>query len=442
MTGLRHQLAPPGSRREALGRMIVQGVLVRARRSCRLVAQRAIRTMRISLGPRFSHKASQTLSTRATSYDVLCLPIIRWDFRFQRPQQLMRQFASDGHRVFYLSDDFLLARPLAIAEIEQNIYDLRLPADASTKAYRGLLRDGDVQRMADGVARLHEANALRQTVIVVQQPYWTPLALELRKTLGCPIVYDCMDDHAGLRREDSLSNLEEQLIRSADLTVATSDRLMAKVAPLARRTSLVRSGVDYDHFASVAGNDVETRECASTQQATAQSLTIGYYGAIAHWFDARLVAELARLRPDWRFELIGNTYSANLEPLKGLPNVQLHGEMPYAQLPRCIARWHCCIIPFVRNPLTEAANPMKVYEMLAAGMPVVAVDLPELRPIAAAGLIELSNDASGFANKIETLVAAQSPVRIAACQEFARQNTWSARYREMSAAIAPLIPSP
>jgi hypothetical protein len=76
---------------------------------------------------------------------------------------------------------------------------------------------------------------------------------------------------------------------------------------------------------------------------------VGYYGAIAHWFDARLVAELARLRPAWRFELVGNTFSSELGPLGGLCNVSLLGEMPYAELPRRLARWHCCIIPFLRN---------------------------------------------------------------------------------------------
>ena len=66
-----------------------------------------------------------------------------------------------------------------------------------------------------------------------------------------------------------------------------------------------------------------------------------------------------------------------------------------------IAHWDCGLIPFKRTPLTEATNPVKVYEMLAAGKAVVAVDLPELRPIAAEGLIEIATDARGFAEKIE-----------------------------------------
>ncbi len=376
----------------------------------------------------------------------------------------MRQFARDGHRVFYLSEDFLLARPLAVTEIEPNVYGLRLPADAATKAFDDALAESDVRGMADGVARLHAAGILRQTVVVVQHPFWTPLAEELHARFAWPVVYDCMDHYADLRRNvagtrrvpDTLSDLEERLVRMADLSVATSERLLDRVAPCARRAVLVRNGVDYEHFAQVEPAIVGCQGAMPTL-AVGMSRTrtnhympttsvgmapadvvVGYYGAIAHWFDARLVAELARLRPQWRFELAGNTFSSELGPLAGLSNVSLLGEMPYAELPRRLARWHCCIIPFLRNELTEATNPVKVYEMLAAGMPVVAVNLPELRSIAAAGLIGLADDAAGFARKIEALLAAQSPAAIAARREFARQNTWQQRYRELSAAMTPL----
>ncbi|MEN6448851.1 MAG: glycosyltransferase [Thermoguttaceae bacterium] len=502
MTSLRHKLAPPGSRREAIGRKIVQRIVVTSRRRGRIVWQRAIQAGRISLAPQLSEKAVRALNDPATSYDVLCLPIIRWDFRFQRPQQLMRQFAEDGHRVFYLSDDFLLARPAAVREIERNVFELRLPADAATRAFQGDLAATEVRRMSDGVARLrqldsevvrssafrrpfrseyrlkpelrtasHASEVLRRTIIIVQHPYWASLAEELRRRFGWPIVYDCMDDHAGLCRNaggarhiPSSGVLEDQLVRTADLTVATSDWLLARVTSRAQRTALVRNGVDYEHFAQVEPASAgcvpssvgcvlaRTPDSASgpTDRVVASNhptdcdhraesgVVVGYYGAIAHWFDARLVAELAKLRPNWRFELVGNTFSSDLSPLAGLSNVRLLGELPYANLPRQLAHWHGCIIPFVRNELTEATNPVKVYEMLAAGMPVVAVDLPELRPIARAGLIELADNAGGFAEQMERLLSAQSPASVAARREFARHNTWRARYRELSTAMGPL----
>ena len=117
------------------------------------------------------------------------------------------------------------------------------------------------------------------------------------------------------------------------------------------------------------------------------------------------MADLAELRPGWKFELIGSTYTGDVSRLAKLPNVALLGEKPYAELPRLMAGWDCCIIPFKRIPLTEATNPVKAYEMLAAGKPLVAVDLPELRPMAREGLLSLADDARGFAEAIEGAVA-------------------------------------
>jgi O-antigen biosynthesis protein len=426
---LRSWLAPSGGFRESLGRTIAQG-LRRARRGVRVGWQGVIRTANWSLPAAFPENAARSLQQGATApYDVICLPVFNWGFRFQRPQQLMRQFAGHGCRVFYVSHDFLLASPVAIERLEKNVYGLRLPADAGRSVLEQALSAADARGMADGVERLRAFGKIPAAAIVVQHPFWTPLALQLRDRFGWPIVYDCMDDYAQLYRQgEPMFDVERRLLAAADLIVASSALLEQKTASPGRRVVLVRNAAEYEHFA----------QCGPAA-ADGENIVVGYYGAIAHWFDALLVAGLARLRPRWRFELIGNTFTADLQPLGQLPNVKLLGEVPYGELPGRMAGWHCCMIPFRRNELTEATNPVKVYEMLAAGMPVAAVDLPELRPIAAAKLIELADDAPGFARKIDKLLAEASPAAIAARREFARENTWEARFWAMSAAIDPLF---
>ena len=98
----------------------------------------------------------------------------------------------------------------------------------------------------------------------------------------------------------------------------------------------------------------------------------------------------------------------------------LLGEKPYAELPGMLAQWHACIIPFKRTPLTEATNPVKIYEMLSAGMPVVAVDLPELRPMAAAGLMAVGNEPASsprITNVAPAAIAAGSGPASSLCGE-------------------------
>ena len=341
----------------------------------------------------------------------------------------MRQFASHGRRVFYASHDFLLASPLAVELLEKNVYGIRLPADAGRSVLEQAISAADARGMADGVERLRECSRIHAAAIVVQHPFWTPLALRLRDRFGWPIVYDCMDDYAHLYRQGGpMFDMERDLLEAADLIVASSELLQRKTASPGRRVVLVRNAAEYEHFARAEPAAVD-----------GENVVVGYYGAIAHWFDGSLVAALARLRPHWRFELVGNTFTADLRPLRQLPNVRLLGEMPYGELPGRMAEWHSCMIPFRRNELTEAANPVKVYEMLAAGMPVVAVDLPELRPIAAAKLIELADDAEGFARKFGKLLAEKSPAAVAVRRDYARKNTWEERFREMSAAIDSVV---
>ncbi len=362
-------------------------------------------------------------------YELLCLPIIDWDFRFQRPQQLARRFVGAGHRVYYV--DLGFGAELSRRDLEAGVTGVTLPGRATTNVYRDLPTAAEVERLVAALLTLVAAADRTLWVCLVQLPYWGPVAEVLRERCGCLVVYDCMDDHAGFSTNaPPMLAAETRLLETADLVIASSGLLLDKVAPRARRSRLIRNAVDYPHFAAVA----------PTQHLTLERLIVGYYGAIADWFDADLVGRLAGLRPHWRLVLIGNTFSADLASLEGRANVTLPGEQPYTLLPGLIANWDCCIIPFKRLPLTEATNPVKVYEMLAAGKPVVAVPLPELEPIAELDHIALAETAEAFALAIEREVGRDSVARQARRREFARANTWELRQRDLDAAIRACVP--
>ena len=362
-------------------------------------------------------------------YTIVCLPILEWTFRFQRPQQLARQFARTGHDVLFASHQF--GARLVSREVEPRIEVVELPGTPGTNPYKDAMSAADAQRMADAlVAHLVERGAGR-IVCLVQLPFWAPLAERLRDASGCDVVYDCMDLHAGFSSNTAAAlGDEERLLAGADLVVCSSQQLIDYAASHARRTALVRNGVDYEHFAPVPSRTKRSDE----------ALTVGYYGAIADWFDSALVAGMARLRPRWRIVLIGSTWSADLQPLEGLPNVIVTGEKPYAELPALIEDWDCCIIPFLHTPLTAATNPVKVYEMLAAGKPVVSVGLPELLPMADAGLVAIAEGPEAFVAAIEAQAHAGDEDEDGKRRAFAAQNTWKQRAQALADAIAAIEP--
>src|SRR5262249_29263832 len=139
--------------------------------------------------------------------------------------------------------------------------------------------------------------------------------------------------------------------------------------------------------------------------------------------------------PEWSFALVGDATGASLESLEGRPNVHRFGEVPYDKLSGYVAGFDVCTIPFQRTPLTEATNPVKLYEYFATGKPIVARRLPELEPFE--DVVTLYGAGADFAGALETALR-EDPAAGKADRRraLARENTWDLRYRALSEAIA------
>ncbi|MEA2489402.1 MAG: hypothetical protein QOH21_1194 [Acidobacteriota bacterium] len=345
------------------------------------------------------------------AYDVVCLAICGWDERFQRPQQLMSRFAAAGHRVFFVRPELRREGPLwSATEKLPNVYEISLRAG----------------REAEGLDALRGEASIATAATIVQMPMGWSLARQARERFGWPVLYDCMDFHAGfttVRR--SMVADEGALLAEADVVVASSAGLEARARTKRADVLVVRNGCDYVHF-------------AKTQRAHNARPVIGYYGAIADWFDAALVADLAARRTDWDFVLVGSTYSGDIARLARMPNVTLTGEEPYESLPDWLGGFDVAIIPFRRTPLTEATNPVKVYEMLAGGKPVVSVPIPEVAMLAP--MVRLASTVDDFEREI---VAALAEDASAAGERraFARQHTWEQRFAVLEGALNRVLSS-
>lgn len=363
------------------------------------------------------------------TYDVLCFPVIDWEFRFQRPQQLLTQFARAGHRVFYLRTTFHQhgARPLQ-QEIAERVTGLQLPGPATLNLYQHQLNEANLEHFLRVLDEFRREAGITTAVCLVQLPFWRPLADAARARWGWKIIYDCMDEHSGFSTNTTaMLEQEEELIRSSDLVISTARPLHAKTAQLAARTLLLPNAADFDHFSQPGPERL---------LAHLSGPIIGYYGAISDWFDVEMVRSAAAARPQWQFVLIGDTFGANIEALKPLPNVHLLGEQPYASLPSYLDRFDVACIPFLITPLTQATNPVKFYEYLSAGKPVVSVELPELEPFR--DYFYPAPAAADFVPQIEAALKEPSSTAVQRRIDFARQQTWQARYQVLNQVIPQL----
>ncbi len=188
------------------------------------------------------------------------------------------------------------------------------------------------------------------------------------------VIYHCVDEYGAFSdAAPEIVSREVDLLKKADLVLVCSSALLASKREHNPRTYLVTHGVDYKHFR--LATDEATPVAGELRDLPRPIL--GFHGLLADWVDLGLIAELARKRPDWSVVLIGRK-DTDLTPVAGLKNVHLLGHRPYADLPQYLRGFDVAILPFVVNELTLNANPLKLREYLAAGLPVVAAPLPEV----------------------------------------------------------------
>ncbi|WP_127590124.1 glycosyltransferase [Paenibacillus lautus] len=389
-----------------------------------------------------SAKAADTLTaakigpkTKAL-YDVIRFPVIDWQFRWQRPQQLSEQFAQQGHRVFYVTPEMIsigkedasreeISRQVKVKNIARNIWLVTLCANRPLNLYQDEMDRWDIQYLKWSVEYVRDKFGLSQLVSIVDLPFWTPLVTAMDQH---HIVYDCMDHHGGFSTNDkSMLLLEEQLLREAELVVTTSQHLYDWAAKYNPATVLIRNAVNSDYFSKPP--DEVLPELESIHQPI-----IGYYGAISDWFDIQLVESLARSRPEWTFVLIGHTFGCDTSGIEELSNVLLLGEKPYRELPAYLHRFQVALIPFKKNELTQATNPVKLYEYLAAGKPVISTELPEVRTVAG-NIVTIANTEVQFEEAIEAALLESENSAIEQRQQFAELNNWGQRYEALDAYI-------
>jgi UDP-galactopyranose mutase len=347
---------------------------------------------------------------------------LRWDFVYQRPQQLLSRLARH-YRVLFVEEPVFEAGAPRIEQSEPvpgvTVCRPHTPVQAAG------FHDDQIPLLQPLLAKL----APPGTAPIVW--FYTPMALPLLQELQpALVVYDCMDELAAFRNSPKqLLQRESALLNLADLVFAGGPSLYRAKRERNKNAHCFPSSVDAAHFG-------QARERANSHPAQ-QDIPhprLGFYGVIDERFDTELLTTLADARPDWQLVMVGPVLKIDPGILPQRANIHYFGQQPYEALPRFLAGWDLCLMPFAINEATRFISPTKVLEYMAARLPIVSTNIADV-----AGpyghVVPIARNAGEFLAHCEAALAADAGTRaamIAAMDAIVEATSWETTAERMA----------
>jgi glycosyltransferase involved in cell wall biosynthesis len=378
--------------------------------------------------------------------DIVCVGFSDWGKGLLTNEQHLLSRLAANNRVLYIES-------LGVRRPQNAGRDLKRIARRLLKGLRPLREVDGVHVLSPLVLPLHDQAWARRVngTLLPRTVRWAirklgfddillwafmPQAEVLLDPLGpSQVLYYVDDDHAAKK------GIDAQSFHAAERRfVARSDVILASAPELVQRMRTLHDDVYY------APNVADTALFATALQggpvdpavAALPAPRIVFIGAIvANKLDLALITELSRLRPGWSFPFVGpvgpGDPSTDVSALHALPNVHLLGHRPYDRLPEVLRGADVAIMPYLTDGEMRSVFPMKTYEYLASGAPVVATPLPALAEVDA---VVKASTAQELVERIEEALAADSPEARQARSQAAQAYSWESRLQQLGEVLA------
>jgi glycosyltransferase involved in cell wall biosynthesis len=326
---------------------------------------------------------------------------------FQRPQQMACAFARRGFNTVY------------------GAYNTNYEPDASI---RGLYKTSQHLYLFNDGYRGQSLDALRNSVVWLYLLNQSQFIRHLPKNRR--IIYDWIDDLDALYygNKKKAGDRHRRMLETADVVFASARKLYDEARAVRPDCVLLPNAGDYEAFAHPARQNWP--ELAELRQKS--KVIVGYYGTVVRdHIDFDLIRSCARRFPDWTFLMVGHLQDgiAQYAGAPELKNIVLWGHQPYQRIPHLLSQLDIAIIPFLLNPIAQAASPVKLFEYMAGKKPIVTTDMLECRQYPGV-LIGKSRD--DFGNQLEQALKLRNDKEyLSLLDRTARENTWDKRVNKV-----------
>ncbi len=240
------------------------------------------------------------------------------------------------------------------------------------------------------------------------------------------LIYYCVDEYTAFTgASKGLREIEEGLFKEADLVIVSAEKLLTDKKKFNENTFIIRHGVDFTHFRKALDKETEIPDKIKDLPKP----IIGFHGLLADWVDFELIKKTAEHFKNGSVVLIGKIAvdaERKVKILDDVENVHFLGRKPYQDLPAYCKGFDAALNPFAISELTLAANPLKVREYLAAGLPVISTDIPE---VAILGNCRIGKNHDDFIRQIEEALKNPGPQKV--ISDTVENESWEARVDEL-----------
>ena len=372
-------------------------------------------------------------------YDIVCMSTQDWNGLWTRKQRFMQMFARNGNRVLYVETPVHLLGLDVLPEdwgrflrftkgprpIEANLHVATLPI---------LLPFFQMAHAINAANHLLIARMLKKWMrqLGFDKPLlwlYTPFSYPLIDSIpNAGSIYECVDEFRaakGFVRASVIGDMEDSLLRKVAACVVTQESLLPRRKALCANTSCVPNAADIESFAAAAASKDPTPPAIDSLPRP----RLCFVGHIQYWVDLKLIRFIADRHPEWSIVLIGPVHPlADSGDIKGARNIHELGRQPQADIPRLLKGVDICLNPYKADDVATHASPLKLYEYLAAGKPVVSTEMPEARKFGADVRVAATKEA--FLKACEDALTTL-PEPVAAVErriEAAAKHSWKNRF--------------